>query len=181
MKNFKLLLATTAILSMGAMTVKAEIKGESVNLPASVEIIRSAFLDVEQNLDFGKIVIPGDNTGIVATMDSSGQVSVENMYSGETAGAYVLTNGKLGLISGAQCANLSIPTTHKVYHKDGPAEEDGDGAVDVDIKNLACNNYDEDENIVAIYGEMHAYCDGANDCKTPDGKFNSAITITYIY
>ena len=109
MKNFKLLLATTAILSTGlAMGANATFKGETTQVDLKAEIIHARVLDATP-IDFGRIVIsnlvPDEQAEIFINIDAEGKETIDQQLS--TVQGYILDKGQKGVVTGATCEQLS--------------------------------------------------------------------------
>ena len=77
MKNFKLLLATTAILSMGAVNVKATDLSytDSAEINASIELYRTNGISViDEILNFGSLVSTGEHDDASVRLDATNMV-----------------------------------------------------------------------------------------------------------
>lgn len=163
MKNFKLLLATTAILSTTALMANA-ITGESEKVDIKAELIKARSLENIQPLDFGRIVFEDGTTSLTANMDSSGNVSISG---GE---AYVLTQGKMGIVTGATCEKLSYPTgTISLTIPDG-------GSVVSTVTNLTCITDGETSKFYANFRSNNFTSGGI-----PAGIYTGSFTVTAIY
>ena len=116
MKNFKLLLATTAILSTGALMANA-IEGESAQVDVKAELIKARVL-TPTPLDFGRIVFSQGVYELAVDVrpakseTASGPVVIDEVLGGT---AYVLTQGKRGTVTGATCSQLDYPDTSSGY------------------------------------------------------------------
>ena len=105
MKNIKLLLATTAMLSMGAMAAYAGVsdKGESVTINVSAGIVHAIEIDYDtiQNLYFGKLIDPiNGSTVIISSSDSATQAE----------GSAKLVNNKLNTTYGPSQGKINFVT-----------------------------------------------------------------------
>ena len=120
MKNFKLLLGATALLSTGALLANATtpvgtLTGESVLVPVNAEVVKAYSLSATP-LNFGKVVFSSDpeypTTVLAVEVDENGVTAIDDIGSVEgkgNASAYVLTQGAAGLVTGATCDQLIYP------------------------------------------------------------------------
>ena len=112
MKNFKFLLATTAILST-ALTVNVEATNPTADMNASIEIISVAEFTVTQDLDFGRWAFSEESPQGTHTfsMDNTGNVT----YTGDSEDTPTrVTNGTRGVVEGMPCDILSFPEKHYI-------------------------------------------------------------------
>ena len=88
MKNYKLLLATTAILSMGAMTANADelswsnYSNAGVSIPLNVRVVKPIKVAVERGIDFGTIEYDENDKTKYITIDKDGNVGGTAQYFG---------------------------------------------------------------------------------------------------
>ena len=87
MKNFKLLLATTAILSMGAMAANAALTWNNytnagVNIPLSVRVVDPIKVAVERGINFGTIAHDASDLTKYVAIDKDGKVTATAQYFG---------------------------------------------------------------------------------------------------
>ena len=112
MKNFKLLLATTAILSAGlAMNAKAANPTDDMNV--SIELVVADQFEVTQHMNFGQWVVPSNASSTTFYLDFDGEIQV---LSG-TATRIDDDTAPYGYTVGAPCDTLSFPPT--VYLAEG--------------------------------------------------------------
>ena len=109
MKNFKLLLATTAILSTGAVMANAENGGIMMN--AGVNITRAGKLKKTQDINFGSVVIPTNATELVLYMGRDGEVTAGD------ESVHVMGDSFTGRLEGAPCSLLSYPDNVEITSK----------------------------------------------------------------
>ena len=178
MKNFKLLLATTAILSMGTMAVNAGVVGQdTLTVPVSAEVIRPLQLEYTQELDFGRVIAPEDRV-VGLTMDSTGNVTVSGP---NASGIYMLEQGKAAIITGASCNQIELPSTGSenllLTNPEGAPE--GNKAY---IGTLSCVTVNED---TVIYGTLYfqnmTKAEGETYGTVYPGVYHGSFTITAIY
>jgi len=167
MKNFNLLLATTAILSMGAMAVNATNPTDTLN--ASVYFVRESTIAVTQDLHFGTW-IPNEPY-FTLEMDSSGTVTPD------TEGyATKVADGRYGLVVGAPCESLQFTGTFdKNFSISGCARH-------IKLQNITAvdtivDPEDQDRLTCKIIADLE-YDD--DDCSNPSmyGAFNFEVTVT---
>ena len=175
MKNFKLLLATTAILSMGAMAANA-LTGETESVEMKAELIRAISLENTEPLDFGRIVVEDETTSLTVAMNSSGVSSVSGTTvgtQGKVINAYVVTQGGKGIITGANCAHLSHPTSAHLNVPTGAPE-----SISIYITGLSCVPIDDSTS--SFYGTLH-FSSTSSTTPVPEGKYTGSFTVTAIY
>ena len=102
MKNFKLLLATTAILSTGALVANAE--NPKIDMYAAVEILSVADFTNARDMDFGKWVVPEGKKSFTISLKEDGASSVDETVT-------IITDGISGMTSGMPCNLLSFPNS----------------------------------------------------------------------
>ena len=189
MKKLNLLLATTAILSMGAMTASATDTGnETTSVPVKVEIIPARTLSATA-LDFGRIVVPvADNdTGegisqINLSMSSAGVTTITSQtkdqgYNGE---AYILKQGTQGVVTGATCAELAtMPASVGLNDVSEVTIGSGGSASDnaITLSNIACNTADGK---AYIYGDLEI-SSGVDNIAYDHGIYKGSFTVTAVY
>ena len=125
MKKLNLLLATTAVLSMGALAVNAANPTDTIK--ASVDLISGDSINATQDIYFGAWKIDGTTTEFTLEMDQSGLVT-----SGDED-VIKLTNSQYGLVSGAPCELLSFT-----------------GETDLDFGDSQCSRHITLDNITAV-------------------------------
>ena len=108
MKNFKLLLATTAILSTGAIVAQAiDERNFTTNINISADIVSPEHLAKVQDLNFGRIAIQNGGTLGTITITTDGQVQNDNtLYFEGAQQGIVKWNGSIWNI---QNRTLSFP------------------------------------------------------------------------
>ena len=110
MKKFNLLLATTAILSMGAVAAKA-VDIATGTITADVTLANAASITEVNHLDFG--VVLNASKGKTVTIDhSNGTIGGSASIVSDTAqrGSLTISNLEGYVASGAHTARISFPT-----------------------------------------------------------------------
>ena len=194
MKNFKLLLATTAILSTGfAMNVKAiGVKGnETAIIPVFLDIVAPISFTVEHPLDFGRIMAKDVNS-MVVDIDNSGVTSITSstLKADSTATSpYVLEQGGLAIISGTDCTHISLPSTSvSLTNSAGsafPSNATG-SAGGYTLTNITCET-DSNTGKAKIYGKLYLnggyMMNGGHEEKLAvlPGRISGEMTVTAVY
>ena len=180
MKNKFLLLATTAILSAGALMANADtspvgtLSGESVPVQAKAEIIHARSLSATP-LDFGKIVVATNYDGdwadeVQVTIDRDGNETIDHGFYG-----YILQEGSKGVVTGATCEELNWTqdlegdASNYVLNMTKPAE-----VTNAYVHNLNCYT---DNGEATFYGKFYA---GGGDYVIPAGEYSGSFTVTVI-
>ena len=169
MKNFKLLLGATALLSTGALLVNAGsiIGQETINVRMSVDVIRPLNLTKEKDLYFGKVVVPEGINDITISMDSAGIVSIPSESIGYIEGIttnpvpYVLTQGHRGIIGGATCNQINFTVKNSMTNTVSSSSEgmaDRTGPTNTYLS-VFCEDADDKAN---IYANVKLQNDDAN-------------------
>ena len=155
MKNFKLLLGATALLSTGALLANATtpvgtLTGESVLVPVNAEVVKAYSLSATP-LNFGKVVFSSDpeypTNMLSVEVDENGITTIDEIWNSEYNSAYVLTQGAAGVVTGATCAQLIYP---------------GSDSVDGGTLNLTTRPAGAANSLESYVAELK--------CKTVDGK-----------
>lgn len=115
MKNFKLLMATTAILATEAIIANAT--DPSVNMNVGVNIHRASTFEKTADMNFGSIIIPDSAKELHITMNIDGIVTAAD----ESETVQSLDDAGVGETSGVPCGLLSYPS--EVELNTGPASE----------------------------------------------------------
>ena len=125
MKNFKLLLASTAILSTGALMANAEITNPTADMNVGIELIVTNAFDVGADMDWGRWVIPSETKSIIFTMDKTGDISTT------TSGVTLIAPPfETAYTAGAPCDTLTFPDeVYLVGNNSYSHEEGGEGVV----------------------------------------------------
>ena len=165
MKNFKLLLATTAILSTGALLANADttpgsFTGETTDMDVKVEIIEARSLSATA-LDFGRIVVTKNNDDLSVVMDRDGNENVDG-----AGNAYILKTGSKGVVTGATCEELTYANQIDLTKPTGATG-------DAEVHSINCNQV-EDE--ATFYGVLHI----AGDDPIAAGNYTGKLTVTVI-
>jgi len=181
MKNFKLLLATTAILSTTSLAVIAGVDGQdTLSLPASVEIIQPIQLGYSQALDFGRIVVPNADGMLDITLGVFDRDESPLSFATEVAptGSYILEQGKVAILTGVtSCDQVtwSIPDDGFPLTVPANAPEGASG----EVYGLYC---DDDANGVYIGGQLSIFGPtGDSHSRIYPGEYKGNVTITAVY
>ena len=198
MKNFKLLLATTAILSAGALLANATgITGnETAIVPVVADIVTPLLLTVEKPLDFGVIAAYDINT-LEVTMNNQGETSITNSTSSTPSiplitdtFAYILKQGGMGVVSGATCSNIALPEVSEVTltNSGGSYTAMDCGGMDPEICQLErSSNYSLTSlNCITVDGKAKIYGTlsmdaGSGGLAIPAGRITGNIVVTAVY
>ena len=171
MKNIKLLLATTAILSttLVAKVMAADpgtLDDEKATINVEAEIIHARSLTATP-LKFGRIVINKDNKGpITLVMSSSGVVEPDD------TGAYILSQGQKGTVTGAICDELTWQKTGNIAIN----PPSGKSIAEANLQNISCvDNNDQ----ATFYANLVLY-NAANNAPIPEGKYSGSFIVTVI-
>ena len=164
MKNFKLLLATTAILSTGALLANADttpgsFTGETTDMDVKVEIIKARKLTATA-LDFGRIVVTQDNADITIEMDRDGNET----DSGDNV--YILKTGSKGVVTGATCEELTYANRIDLTK---PAGATGSA----DVTSINCYQVDDK---ATFYGDLNI----SDSDPIAAGNYTGKLTVTVI-
>ena len=166
MKNFKLLLATTAILSTGALLANADttpgsFTGETTDMDVKVEIIEARSLSATA-LDFGRIVVTKAVDDISIRIDEDGNERAIG------DGAYILKTGSKGVVIGATCDELTYADKIDLTK---PAGATGNAKV----LYINCNQVEDQ---ATFYGEFNIA--GTGDDAIVAGNYTGKLTVTVI-
>ena len=175
MRNFKLLLGATALLSMGAMTVNAtpgDITGESTSVQTRVEILKARSLANTVPLDFGRIIVDQGVNEFAVIMDSSGGETFDFINGGS---AYILTQGTKGVVTGASCSQLSYPASSTKIIVTPPTGATIERAYIID---LACT---DDNNGNATFNAYLNIDNASSETPVAAGIYTTSFTVTAIY
>lgn len=185
MRNIKLLLATTAMLSMGAMVANATgiVGNETVDMPVKVDLITPISLTVDQPLDFGRIVVK-DTLMMTLSMNSDGITTITSQTSPMDAqsnthpgSSYILQPGGVGIISGTTCANISLPDSPSTISISDPNSECSGQSCSLLITQLKCDTVNGKS---YISGGMSI--SGYSSSKPiPSGNYRGSFTVTAVY
>ena len=169
MKNFKFLLATTAILSMGAVAANADVGDETV-VPVRAEIVTVHNLHATP-IDFGRIAVDDvefdAGSYLFVGMDQAGIVTSSERSS---VPGYILSNGKKGVVKGTDCEHLDF--ANKV-DMSVPTTQDDVARASADIK---CISVDGD---ATFYGEFKLSITMSGEM-VPAGNYTGSLTVTEI-
>ena len=172
MKNFKLLLATTALLSVGTMGANAANPSKDMNV--DVEIVVADSMSVVDHLDFGRWVVPKNITSITLSMDSTGAIT-PNVEGATKVG----NSSQRGWVQNVPCDTLLLPET--VYLTLGAGHTKGATSGVGTLTNLgvftAPNNNGASEPDCYIYGDVTINEQIEGD-KLQSRKYSAKFTIT---
>lgn len=134
MKNIKLLLATTAILSMGAMVVNAGTTGADVTIHPQVTMVSDFGITSVQELNFGKVAwgTSGKSLTITASADENKDIATDiegsAIYFGGANAGIIVIGGPAQSPYYGKNYELSFPTEIILSTTVG----EGDEATDVE-------------------------------------------------
>ena len=169
MKNFKLLLATTAILSTGALLANATgttgHETETVNF--SIELVQARSLHQDQPIKFGRIVLDQDTLTLEAQISSEGIIT--SVGGNEGTHPYALDGAQKGIVSGATCEQLSYPSS--TTNITPPS-----GNLTTKHMNIDCLTV---EGKAIFYGDINMKME--NNAPLPIGTYNGSFTVTAVY
>ena len=199
MKNFKLLLATTAILSTGALLANATgiMGNETAIVPVVADIVTPLLLTVEEPLDFGVIAAFDVNT-LEVTMNNQGETSITNSTLSDSSpfivdnSAYILKQGGMGVVSGATCSNIALPAVSEVTltNSGGRYTATNCGGMDPELCPLErSSNYSLTSlNCITVEGKAKIYGTLSMDAgkgplnnAIPAGRITGNIVVTAVY
>ena len=167
MKKFNLLLATTAMLSMGAMIADAT-QPDSTTVDVKAEVIEARSLN-STPLDFGRIVVSNaEELGV--RIDASG---IETITADTAAdAAYILEPGEKGVVTGANCNQVNYPNNITLT---GPT-----GSYMPTVSTIGC--VDDQSGSATFFGFLYISPDTAQGYDyIPAGKYSGGLTVTAIY
>ena len=183
MKNIKLLLATTAILSTTAVASFAEtVPGASTSVDVDAELVEVRAIKATSDLSFGRVAYMdySGNTSInfigIIT-DENGITTVDeiglNPQSADVE-TYVLTQGTRGVVKGATCNELDYPGKDSSGSTTIELDNVPTGAEGAIVSLLYCKTV---ENTSVFYGEFYTE---PSSGKIIPGTYSGSFTVTLI-
>ena len=167
MKNFKLLLATTAILST-ALAINTKAANPTQDMNVDVEIVRADAFQVWQHMNFGRWVVPSGTKSITLSMDQNGNVTTT------TAGATRIETGRKGKTLQVPCNTLSFPAT--VYLRPDTEHTKDLNSGSYRLTNITATAEGTSDFECAIHGDLTIASGSSSDIEST--QYSASFTIT---